>query len=106
MCVQTRRRIPRIYQFSNGIFWNYNACRCQSIEKEMRCEKGEACRYAHCKEEIAYHPSRFKSAQCSYPLRADGSCSRFGLHCAFSHGEADMRKAIVLKQVRESEGTE
>ena len=48
---RTRRRIPRIYNFSNGIFWNYNACRCQSIEKDMRCEKGEACRYAHCFED-------------------------------------------------------
>lgn len=49
--LKTRRRIPRIYNFSNGIFWNYNACRCQSIEKDMRCEKGEACRYAHCFED-------------------------------------------------------
>ena len=79
----SRRRIPRIYNFSNGVFWSYNACRCQAIEKDMRCEKGEGCRYAHNKEEIAYHPSRYKSQRCSYPLRADGSCSRFGLHCAF-----------------------
>lgn len=52
----------------------------------------------NCKEEIAYHPSRFKTQQCSYPLRADGSCSRFGQHCAFSHGIDDVRKPIVLKQ--------
>lgn len=79
--LKTRRRIPRIYSFSNGIFWSYNACRCQAIEKEQKCDKGEGCRYAHCKEEIAYHPSRYKTQQCSYPLRADGSCSRFGMHC-------------------------
>lgn len=52
----------------------------------------------NCKEEIAYHPSRYKTQRCSYPLRADGSCSRFGLHCAFSHGDNDVRKPIVLKQ--------
>lgn len=49
--LKTRRRIPRIYSFSNGVFWSYNACRCQAIEKEMRCEKGEGCRYAHCFED-------------------------------------------------------
>jgi len=49
--LKTRRRIPRIYLFSNGIFWSYNACRCQAMEKDMKCEKGEACRYAHCFEE-------------------------------------------------------
>jgi hypothetical protein len=76
-----RRRVPRPVAYSNGIFWNYNACRCQAIEKEVKCEKGDACRYAHNKEEIAYHPSRFKTQLCSYVARADGVCSRFGIHC-------------------------
>ena len=35
-----RRRVPRIVQYSNGTFWSYNACRCQAVEKEVRCEKG------------------------------------------------------------------
>jgi hypothetical protein len=79
--LKTRRRIPRIYQFSNGIFWNYNACRCQAIEKEMKCEKGEACRYAHCKgrkqqnrEEHRirlYFPTAHLGCLCSVCLRGD-----------------------------------
>ena len=95
---KTRRRVPRIVSYSNGTFWNYNACRCQAIEKEIKCEKGDACRYSHNKEEIAYHPSRYKTQPCSYPARADGVCTRFGIHCAYAHGEDDIRKPIVLKQ--------
>ena len=95
---KTRRRVPRIVSYSNGTFWNYNACRCQAIEKEVKCEKGDACRYSHNKEEIAYHPSRYKTQPCSYPARADGVCTRFGIHCAYAHGEDDIRKPIVLKQ--------
>jgi hypothetical protein len=65
----------------------------------MKCEKGDACRYAHCKEEIAYHPSRYKSAPCSYPLNSQGVCTRFGAHCAFAHSEIEpCRKPILLKQ--------
>ena len=93
-----RRRVPRIIHYSNGVFWNYNACRCQALEKEMKCDKGDACRYSHCKEEIAYHPSRYKTQPCSYPARPDGVCTRFGAHCAYAHGEEELRKPIVLKQ--------
>ena len=95
---KTRRRVPRIVSYTNGTFWSYNACRCQAIEKEIKCEKGDACRYSHNKEEIAYHPSRYKTQPCSYPARADGICTRFGLHCAYAHGEDDIRRPILLKQ--------
>ena len=95
---KTRRRVPRIVSYTNGTFWSYNACRCQAIEKEVKCDKGDSCRYSHNKEEIAYHPSRYKTQLCSYPARPDGVCTRFGLHCAYAHGEDDIRRPILLKQ--------
>jgi hypothetical protein len=93
-----RRRVLRVLQYSNGWFWSYNACRCTAIEKDQKCEKGDSCRYAHNKEEIAYHPSRYKTQACAYPTDASGVCIRFGMHCAFAHGDDDLRKPIVLQQ--------
>ena len=186
---KTRRRLPRIVTYSNGTFWSYNACRCQAIEKEIKCEKSlpftaphsacprpchrpnlPACRVQSCRVNACAprcwesHPrnacphersltipslcaprratradtattrrrspttradTRFtirlfsagrptirllltdprpslrcprQTAPCSYPARPDGVCTRFGLHCAYAHGEDDIRRPIVLKQ--------
>ena len=85
------------------------------------------CRSSHNKDEIAYHPSRHKvewlpeiaasilwstltrfcvimsgnkTVLCSFPARPDGMCTRFGIHCAYAHGEDDIRRPMVLNQGR------
>lgn len=59
-----------------------------------RCPYGVACPMAHGAKEQLYHPQFYKTSPCS-----DSSCRR-GPLCAFTHGEADIRRLPAEEPAR------
>jgi len=113
------RRVPKLI---NGKF-NYLPIRCRDMLKTKACHQGEQCRFAHSKEEVIYHPSKYKTQLCPHPLRKvsvikqpgnvismasetssrackDGKaydmlvCAGYGIHCARAHGQSDLRHPV------------
>mmetsp|Transcript_8118 Transcript_8118/g.12253 ORF Transcript_8118/g.12253 Transcript_8118/m.12253 type:complete len:573 (+) Transcript_8118:64-1782(+) len=114
---QNTRRIPELI---NGKF-NYLPIRCQYMLKGKTCHHGRNCRFAHSKEEVIYHPSKYKTQLCPHRLkkvfvtkdmgyfpdqnakkeedtkgkpREMWVCSGYGIHCAKAHGKEDLRLPV------------
>mmetsp|Transcript_7801 Transcript_7801/g.11077 ORF Transcript_7801/g.11077 Transcript_7801/m.11077 type:complete len:639 (+) Transcript_7801:160-2076(+) len=114
---ESSRRIPELI---NGKF-NYLPIRCQYMLKGKTCHHARNCRFAHSKEEVIYHPSKYKTQLCPHrlkkvqviqqpggvPNQADSSmggiegktkemwvCAGYGIHCAKAHGKDDLRLPV------------
>eukprot|EP00466_Bigelowiella_natans_P021527 jgi/Bigna1/72851/fgenesh1_pg.21_\ len=59
------RRIPELI---SGKF-NYLPIRCQYMLKGKTCHHAQNCRFAHSKEEVIYHPSKYKTQLCPHRLK-------------------------------------
>eukprot|EP00808_Paulinella_micropora_P005242 g4755.t1 len=93
-----RRRKPNL---QHGRF-NYIPTRCRYILEDRECPQGLHCRFAHCTEEVIYHPSKYKTQMCTHQLDAAGHCSGYGCHCAKAHGENDRRNPVFEGTLEES----
>jgi len=58
---------------------------CSSMARDSACPYGDACVFAHSREEISYHPSKYKTRRCN------GRGCRGEAICCFAHSEAEMR---------------
>jgi len=58
---------------------------CSCMTTETACPNGEACVFAHSREEISYHPAKYKTRRCN------GRGCRGEAICCFAHGEAELR---------------
>eukprot|EP00478_Filoreta_tenera_P006217 GABV01007894.1.p1 GENE.GABV01007894.1~~GABV01007894.1.p1 ORF type:complete len:123 (-),score=21.58 GABV01007894.1:32-400(-) len=61
-CFDSHARVPRRRkpQLQNGR-WNYIPTRCRYVLEDSVCPQGVHCRFAHCTEEVIYHPSKYKT---------------------------------------------
>lgn len=76
-----------------GIFYSSEIC--PQLLTEKSCNKENSCEFAHTKQEIRYHPHKFKTRFCSHPIvPATGFCSKYGVHCHYAHGANDIRLSI------------
>ena len=92
-----RRRRPTLL---NGRY-NYLPTRCRYVrggnggcDAEDECPQGVHCRFAHCTEEVIYHPSKYKTQLCQHRTDEDGACLGYGLHCAKAHSQSDLRVGV------------
>ena len=93
-----RRRRPTLL---NGRY-NYLPTRCRYVrgggnggaEAEDDCPQGVHCRFAHCTEEVIYHPSKYKTQLCQHRTDEDVACVGYGLHCAKAHSPSDLRVGV------------
>eukprot|EP00419_Tripos_fusus_P038048 CAMPEP_0172770864 /NCGR_PEP_ID=MMETSP1074-20121228/189517_1 /TAXON_ID=2916 /ORGANISM="Ceratium fusus, Strain PA161109" /LENGTH=72 /DNA_ID=CAMNT_0013606701 /DNA_START=246 /DNA_END=460 /DNA_ORIENTATION=- len=58
---------------------------CHSMTTETACPNGDACVFAHSREEISYHPAKYKTRRCN------GRGCRGEAICCFAHSEAELR---------------
>jgi hypothetical protein len=87
---RNRRRKPFL---QHGRF-NYIPTRCRYVLKDKFCPQGVHCRFSHTTEEMIYHPSKYKTKMCTYPLGPHGGCIAYGMHCAKAHHPSDLRAAV------------
>ena len=101
-CFSSHSRLPRRRRptLLNGRF-NYLPTRCRylpssssSDDADTLCPQGVHCRFAHCTEEVIYHPSKYKTQLCPHRLDEEGKCSGYGPHCAKAHGQGDLRVGV------------
>ena len=101
-CFLSHSRLPRRRRptLLNGRF-NYLPTRCRylpssssSDDADTLCPQGVHCRFAHCTEEVIYHPSKYKTQLCPHRLDEEDKCSGYGMHCAKAHGQADLRVGV------------
>ena len=101
-CFLSHSRLPRRRRptLLNGRF-NYLPTRCRylpssssSDDADTLCPQGVHCRFAHCTEEVIYHPSKYKTQLCPHRLDDEGRCSGYGMHCAKAHGQPDLRVGV------------
>eukprot|EP00457_Paulinella_chromatophora_P000161 gb/GEZN01000161.1/.p1 GENE.gb/GEZN01000161.1/~~gb/GEZN01000161.1/.p1 ORF type:complete len:1189 (+),score=109.77 gb/GEZN01000161.1/:34-3600(+) len=102
-CFDVHSRMPRRRKpnLQHGRF-NYIPTRCRYILEDRECPQGLHCRFAHCTEEVIYHPSKYKTQMCTHQLDAAGHCSGYGCHCAKAHGENDRRNPVFEGTLEES----
>ena len=102
-CFLSHSRLPRRRRptLLNGRF-NYLPTRCRylpssssSDDVDTLCPQSVHCRFAHCTEEVIYHPSKYKTQLCPHRLDEEGKCSGYGMHCAKAHGQNDLRGGRV-----------
>ena len=92
---QTKRRPPK--RLKNGR-WNYKPFLCKARKD---CEFFPNCMFAHCAEEINYHPMVYKTKKCKYDDNF-GVCLERGVFCHKAHG--DLRKPSPYNNIiREDE---
>jgi len=58
-----------------------------------RCNKGDACRFAHAPEEVRARPNMTKTRMCAGFY--DGRCQKSPEECNFAHGEEELRAREV-----------
>lgn len=101
-CFLSHSRLPRRRRptLLNGRF-NYLPTRCRylpssssSDDADTLCPQSVHCRFAHCTEEVIYHPSKYKTQLCPHRVDEEGRCSGYGPHCAKAHGQADLRVGV------------
>ena len=101
-CFASHSRLPRRRRptLLNGRF-NYLPTRCRylpssssSDDADTLCPQGVHCRFAHCTEEVIYHPSKYKTQLCPHRLDEEGKCGGYGMHCAKAHGQGDLRVGV------------
>lgn len=88
-CKPPLRRKPHL---QHGRF-NYIPTRCRYLVDKEECPQSIHCRFAHCTEEVIYHPSKFKTQRCSSEAKG-GVCEVYGRHCAKAHSDEDLRAPV------------
>jgi hypothetical protein len=78
----TRRRKPQLIRGS----WNYIPIPCRHVAEGTMCVQGPFCRFAHCREEVIYHPSKYKTEFCVAQTTSDNMCMQYGSFCTKAHG--------------------
>lgn len=61
------------------------------------CQDGDDCPYLHRTAgdtERRYHLRYYKTAPCVHETDARGFCVKNGVHCAFAHGNTDLRNPV------------
>eukprot|EP00448_Togula_jolla_P004262 CAMPEP_0170608400 /NCGR_PEP_ID=MMETSP0224-20130122/21564_1 /TAXON_ID=285029 /ORGANISM="Togula jolla, Strain CCCM 725" /LENGTH=592 /DNA_ID=CAMNT_0010933623 /DNA_START=18 /DNA_END=1796 /DNA_ORIENTATION=+ len=77
-----RRRPPVDVSTGQLLYWDVP---CHSLTSETPCPHGNSCIFAHNREEISYHPAKYKTRQCN------GHGCRGEAICCFAHSELEMR---------------
>jgi len=78
-----RRRLPVDLHTNQIMYWDV-ACPHWNPELGF-CKHGDSCLFAHGRDEISYHPAKYKTQMCN------GSDCRGAGVCCFAHGEEDLR---------------
>mmetsp|Transcript_144736 Transcript_144736/g.360840 ORF Transcript_144736/g.360840 Transcript_144736/m.360840 type:complete len:717 (+) Transcript_144736:72-2222(+) len=78
-----QRRRPAIGLDGRLQYWDTP---CEWLSHPTRCPKGDSCRMAHSKDEISYHPAKFKTRVCN------GKDCRKAI-CCFAHCEGELRSS-------------
>lgn len=81
-----------------NIFY-YSADLCPAIEKNLECQLGDDCQYAHNKVEQLYHPERYKRKFCLFHPHKIEKCD-YRNFCSFAHNENEIKIELLhnLKQ--------
>lgn len=92
-----RRRRP--VRKRDGTF-NYSADNyCTKYNEQSGiCEDGDECPYLHRTAgdtERRYHLRYYKTCMCVHDTDARGLCTKNGAHCAFAHGQPDLRPPVL-----------
>eukprot|EP00931_Biecheleriopsis_adriatica_P032442 TRINITY_DN18932_c0_g1_i1.p1 TRINITY_DN18932_c0_g1~~TRINITY_DN18932_c0_g1_i1.p1 ORF type:complete len:612 (-),score=100.73 TRINITY_DN18932_c0_g1_i1:142-1977(-) len=77
-----KRRPPVDAASGQLLYWDVP---CSSISSGSDCPAGSSCVFAHSREEISYHPAKYKTKRCN------GTGCRGQAVCCFAHDEAEMR---------------
>lgn len=68
------------------------------------CQDGDECPFLHRTAgdtERRYHLRYFKTAPCVHETDARGFCVKNGVHCAFAHGNSDLRNPVYdIRDIR------
>lgn len=76
------RRPPCDSATGRLLYWDVP---CQSMGTETACPSGDVCIFAHSREEISYHPAKYKTRRCN------GRGCRGEAICCFAHSESELR---------------
>lgn len=76
------RRPPVDAAMGRLLYWDVP---CHSMSTDSACPSGDACVFAHSREEISYHPAKYKTRRCN------GRGCRGEAICCFAHSEAELR---------------
>lgn len=78
-----QRRRPPIGEDGRLTYWDTP---CEWLARPARCPHGESCHFAHSKDEVSYHPAKYKTRACN------GKDCRKAI-CCFAHGDGELRIA-------------
>ena len=71
------------------------------------CQDGDECPFLHRTAgdtERRYHLRYFKTAPCVHETDARGFCVKNGVHCAFAHGNSELRNPVYdIRDIRVKE---
>lgn len=76
------RRPPVDTTLGRLLYWDVP---CHSMSTDSACPSGDVCVFAHSREEISYHPAKYKTRRCN------GRGCRGEAICCFAHSEAELR---------------
>mmetsp|Transcript_58845 Transcript_58845/g.97724 ORF Transcript_58845/g.97724 Transcript_58845/m.97724 type:complete len:657 (-) Transcript_58845:207-2177(-) len=76
------RRPPCDSASGRLLYWDVP---CHSMGTETPCPSGNGCMFAHSREEISYHPAKYKTRRCN------GRGCRGEAICCFAHTESELR---------------
>lgn len=76
------RRPPVNTSTGQLLYWD---APCHSMSRDSACPNGDSCVFAHSREEISYHPAKYKTRRCN------GRGCRGEAICCFAHGESELR---------------
>lgn len=81
---ESQQRRPPVEQSTGRLlYWD---APCQSIDAGTTvCPHGKSCVFAHSREEISYHPAKYKTRRCN------GRGCRGDAVCCFAHSEGELR---------------
>lgn len=78
----SQRRRPAVTATGRLRYWDMA---CQSMTSASLCPDGDDCVFAHSRDEISYHPAKFKTRRCN------GKGCRGQEICCFAHEEEELR---------------
>eukprot|EP00440_Ansanella_granifera_P028180 gb/GFBE01030621.1/.p1 GENE.gb/GFBE01030621.1/~~gb/GFBE01030621.1/.p1 ORF type:complete len:633 (+),score=117.47 gb/GFBE01030621.1/:1-1899(+) len=83
-----QRRPPVDATTGQILYWDVP---CHSMSTGSVCRDGKNCAFAHSREEISYHPAKYKTRRCN------GKGCRGQAICCFAHDEVEMRACASEK---------